>query len=45
MRKIKLKFLQMKEFFVMSKALADMLGFNSEGPYTQIGKHYADHVI
>ena len=29
----------------MSKALADMLGFNSEGPYSSVGIHHADHVI
>ena len=31
--------------FYMSKSLADLLGFDSEGPYADIGVYYADRVI
>jgi len=45
MRKIKLIISKKEGNFFMSRALADMLGFNSEGPYSTVGQHYADHVI
>ena len=44
-KKIKLVITKKEGNFFMSRALADMLGFNSEGPYSSVGIHHADHVI
>jgi hypothetical protein len=44
-RKIKLAIIENEGDFFMSKALADMLGFDSEGPYSTARIHDADRVI
>jgi hypothetical protein len=44
-RKIKLNISSNAGVFHMSKALATMLGFDKEGPYTESGKYYADRTF